>query len=143
MKSFTTPGLSALLVLLVGLPASAHHNGATYFDTSTTIEHIDATVVAYAIVNPHGRLSYTFVDAEGNEQEWSAELASANNLLRRGLGGEIFKPGDQLVSVSGNPSRSGANFMRLASAEFADGTVANFSGPNRGIIPGPGRDAQQ
>lgn len=141
MKSFATLGLSASLVLLAGLPVAAHHNGATYFDTSTTIEHNDATVVEYAIVNPHGRLFYTIVDDEGNEQEWSAELASANNLRRRGLGGEIFKPGDQLVSVEGNPSRSGANFMRLERAEFADGTVATFTGANRGISPG--REAQQ
>ena len=141
MKSFSTLGLSASFILLAGLPVAAHHNGATYFDTSTTIEHGDATVVDYAIVNPHGRLSYTFVDEAGNEQEWSAELASANNLRRRGLGGEIFKPGDQLVSVTGNPSRSGANFMRLQRAEFADGTVATFTGANRGIVPG--RDAQR
>ena len=98
MKHLATLGLSASLVLLAGLPAAAHHNGATYFDTSTTIEHSGATVVEYAIVNPHGRLHYTFTDADGNVQEWSAELASANNLRRRGLGGEIFKPGDQLVS---------------------------------------------
>ncbi len=136
MKLFTTPALFVSLVLLAGFPVAAHHNGATYFDTSATIEHNDATVVEYAIVNPHGRLSYTFVDAEGNEQEWSAELASANNLRRRGLGGEIFEPGDQLVSVEGNPSRSGANFMRLQRAEFADGAVATFTGANRGLTPG-------
>lgn len=141
MKLLTILGLSASLALLAGLPVAAHHNGATYFDTSMTIEHNDATVVEYAIVNPHGRLFYTIVDDDGNEQEWSAELASANNLRRRGLGGEIFKPGDQLVSVEGNPSRSGANFMRLERAEFADGTVATFTGANRGISPG--REAQQ
>ena len=136
MKLLTTPALFVSLVLLAGFPVAAHHNGATYFDTSTTIEHSDATVVEYAIVNPHGRLFYTLVDGEGNEQEWSAELASANNLRRRGLGGEIFKPGDQLVSVTGNPSRSGANFMRLERAEFADGSVATFTGANRGLTPG-------
>ena len=141
MKLSTTLGLAASLALLAGWPVAAHHNGGTYFDTSTTIEHNDATVVSYAIVNPHGRLAFTFVDAEGDEQEWSAELASANNLRRRGLGGEIFKPGDQLVSVVGNPARSGANFMRLERAEFVDGTVAVFTGANRGITPG--RDAQQ
>ncbi len=140
MKKLTTLGLGSALALLAGLPVVAHHNGGTYFDTATTIEHSDATVVSYAIVNPHGRLHYTLTDAEGNEQEWSAELASANNLRRRGLGGEIFKPGDRLVSVSGNPSRSGANFMRLERAEFADGTVATFTGANRGITPG--REAQ-
>ena len=136
MKLSTTLGLAASSALLAGWPVAAHHNGGTYFDTEATIEHSDATVVSYAIVNPHGRLAYTFVDADGNEQEWSAELASANNLRRRGLGGDIFQPGDQLVSVAGNPSRSGANFMRLERAEFADGTVAVFTGANRGITPG-------
>ena len=126
------------LGLLALYPAVAHHNGATYFDVSTTIEQRGATVVSYALVNPHGRLFYTFTDDDGNEHEWSAELASANNLIRRGLGGEIFKPGDQLVSVTGNPSRSGANFMRLERAEFANGDVATFTGANRGIAPGGG-----
>ena len=136
MRLFRVLAVPVSLVLVAGLPAKAHHNGATYFDVSTTIEHNDVTVASYALVNPHGRLFYTFTDDDGNEQEWSAELASANNLIRRGLGGEIFKPGDQLVSVTGNPSRSGANFMRLERAEFATGTVAAFTGANRGITPG-------
>ena len=141
MRLFKVLAVPVSLVLLAGLPAMAHHNGGTYFDVSTTIEHSSVTVASYALVNPHGRLFYTFTDDDGNEQEWSAELASANNLIRRGLGGEIFKPGDQLVLVTGNPSRSGANFMRLERAEFADGTVAAFTGANRGITPG--REAQQ
>ena len=76
---------------------------------------------------------YTFTDEAGNEQEWSAELASANNLRRRGLGGEIFKPGDKLTVVAGSPSRSGANFMRLTRAEFENGDVAQATGRNAGV----------
>ncbi len=121
------------LTLLFGLPVTAHHSGSTYFETDVTIEHRDATVVSYVIVNPHGRLVYTFTDEAGNEQEWSAELASANNLRRRGLGGEIFKPGDKLTVVAGSPSRSGANFMRLTRAEFENGDVAQATGRNAGV----------
>ena len=141
MRFLTVLAIPVSLIVLAGFPAAAHHSGSTYFDVSATVEHRDATVVAYAIVNPHGRLTYTFTDEEGNEQEWNAELASANNLRRRGLGGEIFKPGDQLVSVVGSPARSGANSMRLERAEFVDGTLAVFTGGNRGITPGP--DAAQ
>ena len=124
---------STALTLLIGFPAIAHHNGATYFDTSVQIEHSDATVVAYDLVNPHGRLVFTFTDDNGETVEWSGELASANNLRRRGLGGEIFKIGDELASVSGSPSRSGANFMRLERVVFANGDIAQLTGRNTGV----------
>ncbi len=123
----------AFALLFGGLPAVAHHNGAAYFELDVDLEHTNATVVSYDIVNPHGRLVYTFMDADGNEVEWSGELASANNLRRRGLGGDIFKPGDQLALVTGNPSRSGANFSRLTRVEFANGDVAQLTGRNTGI----------
>jgi hypothetical protein len=119
--------------LFIGVPATAHHNGATYFDTAAKIELTNATVVAYNLVNPHGRLVFTITDEDGNEVEWGGELPSANNVRRRGLGGELFKPGDKLASVSGAPSRSGANFMRLDRVEFANGDVAQITGRNTGV----------
>ena len=125
--------ISTALTLFIGVPAIAHHNGGTYFDTAVEIEHTDATVVAYDLVNPHGRLVYTITDENGNEVEWAGELPSANNVRRRGLGGELFKPGDKLASVTGAPSRSGANFMRLSRAVFANGDIAQISGRNSGI----------
>jgi len=122
------------LILLIGSGAAAHHNGATYFDTSTQLEHNDATVVSYDLVNPHGRLVYVFMDDDGNEVEWTAELPSANNARRRGLGGDLFKSGDRLAAVTGSPSRSGANFMRLTRVVFSNGDVAQITGRNAGII---------
>ncbi len=123
--------LGALLALV--LPATAHHSGSAYFDLAATIEHHDVTVVSYILVNPHGRLTYRFTDEAGNEQEWDGELSSANNLRRAGLGGEIFNPGDKLTLVTGSPSRSGSNFMRLTRAEFENGDVAQLVGPDAGI----------
>jgi hypothetical protein len=125
---------STALTLFIGFPATAHHNGATYFDTAVEIEHTGATVVVYDLVNPHGRLVYTFADEDGNEVEWSGELPSANNVRRRGLDGELFKPGDKLSSVTGAPSRSGANFMRLSRVVFANGDIAQITGRNAGIL---------
>ena len=122
------------LILLIGSGAAAHHNGATYFDTSAQLEHNDATVVSYDLVNPHGRLVYVFMDDDGNEVEWTAELPSANNARRRGLGGDLFKPGDRLAAITGSPSRSGANFMRLTRVVFSNGDVAQITGRNAGII---------
>ncbi|HEY5623189.1 MAG TPA: DUF6152 family protein [Gammaproteobacteria bacterium] len=133
MKKLTTAAAAAFALLLAGFPATAHHSGAAYFDLQSTIEHTGATVVSYDLVNPHGRLVYTIIDENGNEVEWSGELASANNLRRRGLGGEIFSPGDQLASVVGNPALSGANFSRLTRVVFANGDVAQLTGPNTGL----------
>ncbi|MCZ6498245.1 MAG: DUF6152 family protein [Gammaproteobacteria bacterium] len=126
--------LFTTLILFVGFPATAHHNGATYFDLSTELEHTDATVVSYDLVNPHGRLVYVYMDDEGDEMGWSAELPSANNARRRGLSGDLFQPGDKLTTLSGSPSRSGANFMRLTRVVFANGDVAQITGRNAGVV---------
>jgi len=123
----------SLSALLFAVPVAAHHSGVAYFDLDASVEHTDVTVVAYDLVNPHGRLVYTFTTADGTEVEWSGEMPSANNARRRGLGGEIFKPGDRLRSVMGSPARSGSNFMRLERVVFANGDVAQISGRNAGI----------
>ncbi len=122
------------LILFIGSGATAHHNGATYFDTSVQLEHNDATVVSYDLVNPHGRLVYVFMDDDGNEVEWGAELPSANNARRRGLSGDLFKSGDRLAAITGSPSRSGANFMRLTRVVFSNGDVAQITGRNAGVV---------
>jgi hypothetical protein len=121
------------LGVLVGLPVMAHHSGVAYFDLEVEIIHHDATVVEYILVNPHGRLIYTFNDEAGAQQEWTGELASSNNLRRLGLGGEILKAGDKLKTVTGAPARSGSNFMRLSRIDFENGDVAQLVGANTGI----------
>ena len=113
--------------------ATAHHSFVAYFDTTVEIEHHDVTVASYTLVNPHSRLVYTFTDENGNEVEWAGELASLNHLRRRGLGGELFKPGDKLTVVTGSPTRSGSNFMRLTRAVFENGDIAQVAGANTGI----------
>ena len=127
LMSASIPGV------LIGFPATAHHSGATYFNLSEEVVHEDVTVVAYHVVNPHGRLIYSVTDDGGNEVEWSAELPSANNMRRRGLGDQVFTPGEKLTVVSGAPGRTEPNFMRLSRAEFINGDVATFTGGSAGL----------
>lgn len=131
----STLELLAALAASTAIPALAHHNGLTYFDLDTTVEHTDVTVVSYDLVNPHGRLVYRFTAESGETIEWTAELSSANNMRRRGLGADLFKPGVRLTSVSGSPSRSGSNFMRLDRAVFENGDVAQITGSSAGFTP--------
>ena len=119
--------------ILIGFPATAHHSGATYFNLDAEVVHENVTVVAYHVVNPHGRLIYLVTDDAGNEVQWSAELPSANNMRRRGLGDDVFKAEDELTVVSGAPGRTEPNFMRLSRAEFANGDVATFTGASAGL----------
>lgn len=132
-KEYQTAISIVVLGFSVGLPVMAHHSGVAYFDLEVEIVQHDATVVEYVLINPHGRLTYTFIDEEGIEQEWTGELASSNNLRRLGLGGEILKPGDKLKTVTGAPARSGSNFMRLSRIDFENGDVAQLVGANTGI----------
>ena len=132
-KEYQIAILMVALGVLAGFPAMAHHSGVAYFDLELEIIQHDATVVEYVLVNPHGRLTYTFIDEAGVEQEWTGELASSNNLRRLGLGGEILKPGDKLKTVTGSPARSGTNFMRLSRIDFENGDVAQLVGANTGI----------
>ena len=124
---------SATLTVLIGVSASAHHSGAIYFE-GTKLEHKNVTVVSYTLVNPHGRLVYTFTDQAGNKVEWTAELQSLNYSLRMGLDPSSFSPGQTLSSVTGAPSRSGAPFIRLDRVVFENGNIAQLTGPDRGII---------
>jgi hypothetical protein len=49
------------------------------------------------------------------------------------LGGKLFKPGDKLAVVTGSPTRSGSNFMRLTRAVFENGDVAQLVGRNAAL----------
>ena len=133
MRCFSVYLSLVILVSLAGFSAVAHHNGGVYFDLSVELQHENVTVVDYKLSNPHGRLIYLVTDGDGNEVEWSAELASANNLRRKGIGNEMLRSGDKLKLVAGAPGLTEPNFMRLSRAEFYNGDIAAFSGGGAGF----------
>jgi hypothetical protein len=125
-----------ILGLLIGFPVSAHHS-PTYFDSESEIVHENVTVITYRIANPHGILVYVIADDEGNEEEWNAELPSANFLRRGGLDDTTLGPGDKLTVVIGSPGVAGStrrNLIRLTRAEFPNGDVATFTGISAAFI---------
>ena len=122
-----------ILISLAGFSATAHHNGGVYFDLNVELQHENVTVVDYKLFNPHGRLTYLVTDDGGSEVEWSAELASANNLRRSGVGNEVLRPGDKIKLVVGAPGLTEPNFMRLSRVEFHNGDIAIFSGGGAGF----------
>ena len=128
MKLLNLLAASITLGALIGLPATAHHS-ATYFDTDVDLVHENATVVEFKIANPHGILVYTVVNDEGVEEEWNAELPSANFSRRGGVVESILSPGDKVTVIGwpGLPGRTRGNFVRMSRAEFPNGDFATFT----------------
>ena len=128
MKLLNLLAASIALGAFCGMPATAHHS-STYFDMDVDLVHENATVVDFKIANPHGILVYTVVNDEGVEEEWNAELPSANFSRRGGVVESILSPGDK-VTVIGWPGlrgRTREKLMRMSRAEFPNGDVMTFT----------------
>ena len=116
--------IAALAVgfLTVSVPLFAHHGTASY-DTSKTVT-VKGTVTDFQFTNPHVLLFLDVKDDNGNVQKWQGELTSPNHLERAGWTRTSLKPGDQ-ITISGFPTKSGANSMFVSKVLQADGTPLN------------------
>ena len=76
--------LTVLIVclLLLSVPASAHHGAAAY-DVGNTIT-VTGTVTDFEFVNPHVIISIDVKDSSGKVAQWKGELTSPNRLSRAG-----------------------------------------------------------
>jgi hypothetical protein len=117
-------------------PVTAHHS-STYFDMSVDLVHENVTVVEYEIENPHGILVYSFVNGEGEEELWDAELPSANFSRRGGVVPSLISPGDTVTITGwpGLPTRTRDKFMRLSRVDLADGSYATFTAISATYVP--------
>ena len=105
-------------VLLVSLPAAAHHSFAA-FDTDREID-VTGTVTDYEWTNPH---SYIFLEVKGekgNAEKWVAELTGLPMLVRAGWSKDIVKPGDR-VTIHGYRARDGRTFMVIHTLTLPNG----------------------
>jgi hypothetical protein len=98
----------AILILLAGVTASAHHSFAAFYfeDESVTIE---GQVVEYQYRNPHTWLHFTGKDAEGVEHTYAAEWSNPGRLRPQGVTQDTFKAGDTVV-VTGSPGRTPSEY---------------------------------
>lgn len=133
-RKFGRPGFLLLLSCIVTTTVFAHHSANLYFDGSTTLELKDSTVVSLVLVNPHSRLVFTVANDDGELEEWTAETGSHNALRRKGIRPDLVAPGD-IVTVIGNPSREGGNYLRMRSMILANGDNVSFYGAGPAIIP--------
>jgi len=123
-----------LLLSCIATTGVAHHNGNLYFDGEITVEMKNATVVSLVLVNPHSRLEFTIVNEDGELEEWSAETQSQNALRRKGIRPDMVEAGD-VVTVIGNPSRKGTDYLRMRQLILPNGDTVTFYGSGPAITP--------
>jgi Family of unknown function (DUF6152) len=118
-------------LLIASIPVMAHHGTGVSYDMKrvTTLKGI---VTRFAFANPHSQLYFDVTDERGNITHWAAEMRAPGNLIaegytRRGLLDKLA-PGTP-ITVTGNPSKSGAPVLVFSKAVLGDGyCICNHDG---------------
>jgi len=97
--------LAAVSVLLLALPASAHHSFAAEYDSNKQVT-IKGVVQKVAWVNPHAYVYIDVTDENGKVTTWAFESLSPNALARQGWSRTSLKVGET-VTVSGYLAKDG------------------------------------
>lgn len=120
--------LAASLIAAAGL-ASAHHSGAMFDSTKTTV--LNGTVTEFNWVNPHSSIKMEVNGADGKPVIWAIEMNTPQNLVREGWKRTTIKSGDK-VAVTVRPLRDGKPGGLYVSIKLADGTVLSGAPPASG-----------
>ena len=102
-------------------PCFAHHGVAPHYDATKPV-HLEGVVAKFDFINPHSFLYVDIVDAAGNKETWSCEMASRSVLSRNGLTAERFEPGAK-ITLDGVAARHKATGCAFRTAYFADGST--------------------
>jgi Family of unknown function (DUF6152) len=117
--------------LIVSAPLLAHHGTGVSYDMKK-VTTLKGVVTRFAFANPHSQLYFDVTDDKGTVTHWAAEMRAPGNLLaegytRHGLM-EKLAPGTP-ITVTGNPSKSGAPVLVFSKAVLGDGyCICNHDG---------------
>jgi uncharacterized protein DUF6152 len=119
MNSWRSASLVVLVgLLVVSLPALAHHGTAAYETTKLTT--VTGTATDFKFINPHVEITVEVKDDKGKIEKWLGEANSPNVLSRHGWNKEVIKPGDQ-ITVIGYRAKNGSYTLRLQKVVLSNG----------------------
>lgn len=111
VNAAATLGAIALAVLMISLPAPAHHGTAAYDEEHPVT--LSGTVTEFNWANPHVQIYFDVKDSKGNVAHWSVETLSPGKLARSGWSKDSLKAGDQItITVWAAKSGAPVGFMR-------------------------------
>ena len=89
--------MAAVLLLLAGSTAAAHHSFAVFDHTRTMT--VTGTVTKFQWTNPHGFLEVDYRAADGSTKHYTIELTSINMLSRAGWTSRSIKAGEMVKAI--------------------------------------------
>jgi hypothetical protein len=105
-------------LLLLTVPAAAHHSGAMFDDKKSVT--LSGTVKEFQWTNPHCWIQVLVPAAKGEPVEWSVEMGAPFEVVRTGLRPGTIKAGDKITVVV-QPMRDGSRAGLFVSASGPDG----------------------
>jgi hypothetical protein len=134
----------AVLVLVLGSPALAHHSNANY-NQKVDVD-LKGKIVEYDWGNPHVLVVWDVNDAGGKAVRWVGDLASVESMMASGMTRNTLRPGDPVI-MTVHAAKDGSPHAVIVRIRRADGTMVlaqRTYGPQPGgkIIGGNGVQVQ-
>ena len=108
--------IAAVTILLGVQSAVAHHSFPAHYVAGELVT-VEGTVTEFLWRNPHSFVYVEVVDeASGEPRVWALEWHNTVIMGRMGLTPQTVQPGDHVIA-SGNPSRDGANRLRMVTLD--------------------------
>src|ERR1700726_918160 len=108
------------LLLLLAIPALAHHSATAEFDTSKTFT-VKGTITKLEWINPHVYMYADVTDENGKGVPYSFETGPPGNLRRAGVLRTMFNVGDVVTIEASVPKDGSKHLGLLRSMHFTDG----------------------
>ena len=108
MRLLQSYKLLFLSIVLLPVPASAHHAFSAEFDADAPVE-LQGTVTRVQWIDPHAWIYIKVADAAGAAVEWMVEGGTPNALMREGINRRSLPIGTEIV-VRGYQSKDRSCF---------------------------------
>jgi hypothetical protein len=118
-RELVTPFVFAMGLLMICVPAFAHHGGSDY-DT-IHLKTLKGTVTEFLWENPHCQVFFDVNEVKaGSPVRWGIETLAPAVLKRAGWSPKTLQPGDQ-ITITFAPSKKGTPVGLIRKVILSDG----------------------